>query len=145
MEEYVENWRNEIWDSNFIYENDAEELMVLEIYNRYKKKIDKIYKKIYKQIKKNPNKRYYYINAEKYSENEVISFRNFFEYNDFEISNKKPENKEAYVVYKPYVESITWHGSTAIESCKINATEVACTTTTGTKPIIRPASFYICW
>lgn len=144
MEKYIKSWRDRTYDENFIYGEDARIIMILEIYNRYKKKIDKIYKKIYKRIIKNPNKRYYYIDTNKYSEDEMISFRNFFEYNDFKVSNTKPENKDAYIEYLP----ITTTGN-----CEIGISNTAYTlnslsaikTTTNDKPIIKPASFYICW
>lgn len=143
MEEFRDKWRNETYDSNFIYQSDAEDLVILETYKRYKKKIDKIYKKIYKQIKKNPNKQYYYINANKYNKDEVIGIRNFFKRNDFKISNEKPEDKDAYIIYKP-TNDIGYGITTACGSINTVTTRDI-KVTTEEKLIIKPASFYICW
>ena len=131
------NWQEDNVSCLFYEDADAEQLMANEIYKRYSKEIDKIYNKIYKRIKKNPNKRWYYIDANKYNEDAVISLRNFFKYT-FNVKNSKPIDHDAYETYilsnpKGVLDSITLSNYTTNTSVN------------NTKSINKPASFYIYW
>lgn len=137
-------WKNDegLFEDNPFYAYSAQRVMASTIYKKYSKQIDKILKKIYKQIQKKPNKRYYYIDANKYSDDEVISIRNYFD-GDFNISNTKPEDK-AHIIYEPKNTSYTVAGINCSSLTYDSAVKV--TIPTDKKDvIIKPASFYICW
>ena len=126
---------------------DIRDLMAEEIYYRYHKIIEKIYKKIIKQVQKKPNQRWYFIDCNKYTDKQMISLRNYFKYT-FKVSNEKPDDDKAYVIYKP--SSVNTNNIVAVSTSNSYSTYSTLDVITDTKKdsdniIKKPRSFYIYW
>lgn len=123
-------------EENLMYKciGDIEDIAAKVIYEKNKKIIEKVWKRIKKQAKNEPLKNYYKISIEEYSPKEMRVIKRFFcDYFRFGFSKTLPDDI--------MVDTIRYYVNYSNSSISLSST-----TTSSSKPELVPISeFYITW